>query len=500
MESKTGAPDQLFSVDFGIVFFIDRNRGFFYLDKTVTKFNSTAEIPAGGALFWTNYSAYDLSKKGLKDSRFIKDNFFEMRMTLILKEFSLDIKDFISKESSNEENIKKSFSLMSDIFMGVIAFIDRFLLVGDVAKQLSIVDIFSYNSLAQAIYACATNDVKLVNVKKAVNDIVSNSAELLPSAVAACSRSWVPTEEHPDAPRRDELQTKPVVFNQQRQVFVNSLIKNSIPSGNWRKVSLSELNSPIEYVKENYAKNKAMFCRINFKKTSPIISRLLAFGGVKSNDNFLGSTMFNWLTGVELMVLEEHLEDYQISDILIADDTAEHPLFSLYQKIQDECNSVGSGWSLSFLPGFIEMHLLESINKEYYVSGKSCKSPAGAYLSSLIKLKTLLLALESSSAGELQDLKVDSWWVFAYGMGRVVIRVPQFDESITPDNFDDRVSRVATESLLSPPILHCQTFEYIKKPDKNSIERTHSYMHSMGYLDKLIEMNNEILVKLNKKN
>ncbi|MBW5288887.1 MAG: hypothetical protein Rpha_1251 [Candidatus Ruthia sp. Apha_13_S6] len=52
----------------------------FYLNENLVKFNSTAEIPAGNTLFWTNYSGYDLSKNGLKDSRFIKDNFFEIRM------------------------------------------------------------------------------------------------------------------------------------------------------------------------------------------------------------------------------------------------------------------------------------------------------------------------------------------------------------------------------------------------------------------------------------
>ncbi|WP_201342059.1 hypothetical protein [Abyssogena phaseoliformis symbiont] len=68
------------------------------------------------------------------------------------------------------------------------------------------------------------------------------------------------------------------------------------------------------------------------QKTSPIISRLLAFGGIKSSNNFLGDTMFNWLTEFELITLKDHLEDYQISDILIADDTVEHSLFLLYQK------------------------------------------------------------------------------------------------------------------------------------------------------------------------
>ncbi|MBW5288888.1 hypothetical protein [Abyssogena phaseoliformis symbiont] len=76
------------------------------------------------------------------------------------------------------------------------------MLVDDVAKQLSIIDIFSYDSFAQAIYACATNDIKLINIKKAVNDIVSNSAELLPDTIVACSRSWISTEEHPDAPKK----------------------------------------------------------------------------------------------------------------------------------------------------------------------------------------------------------------------------------------------------------------------------------------------------------
>lgn len=489
-------PNQLLNIDFGIVFFIDRDRGFFYLNKTLIKFNSTADIPAGNVLFWTNYSGYDLSKNGLKDSRFIKDNFFEMRMVLILKEFGLDIKGFVSKESSSQDNLELSFSLLYDILTGVVAFANKFLLVGDVAKQLSVIDIFSYDSFAQATYACATNDINLINVKKAISDIGSNSAELLPDAIAACSRSWISTEEHPDAPRRDELQTKPVVFNQQRQLFVNFLIKESIPSGNWQKVPLSEFDDPIEYVKENQAKGKAMFCRVNFKRTSPIISRLLAFGGIKNNNNFLGSTMFNWLTGLELIALKDHLEDYQISDILIADATVAHPLFSLYQKIQDECNAPGNGWSLSFLPGFIEMHLLEAINKEYYINGKSSKSAAGAYLNSLIKLKTLLSALQSSSSGELQELKVDSWWVFAYGMGRIVIRVPKLNESITPDNFDDRVSRVAQKSFLSPPILNCQTFEHVKKPEQNSVELIHAYMCSMGYLDKLIIMNKNILLKL----
>ncbi|MBW5288890.1 MAG: hypothetical protein Rpha_1254 [Candidatus Ruthia sp. Apha_13_S6] len=42
--------------------------------------------------------------------------------------------------------------------------------------------------------------------------------------------------------------------------------------------------------------------------------------------------MFNWLTEFELITLKDHLEDYQISDILIADDTVEHSLFLLYQK------------------------------------------------------------------------------------------------------------------------------------------------------------------------
>lgn len=66
--------------------------------------------------------------------------------------------------------------------------------------------------------------------------------------------------------QKNELQTKPVVFNHQRQVFVNFLIKESIPSDNWQKVSLSEFDEPIKYVEENQAKGKAMFCRVNFKK------------------------------------------------------------------------------------------------------------------------------------------------------------------------------------------------------------------------------------------
>ncbi|MBW5288891.1 MAG: hypothetical protein Rpha_1255 [Candidatus Ruthia sp. Apha_13_S6] len=142
------------------------------------------------------------------------------------------------------------------------------------------------------------------------------------------------------------------------------------------------------------------------------------------------------------------------------------------------------------------MHLLESINKGYYINGRSSKSAAGAYLNSLIKLKTLLSALQSSSTGEFQDLQTDSWWVFAYGMDKVVIRAPQLNESITPDNFYDRVSRVAQISQLSPPILYWQTFEHVKKPEQNSVELMHAYMCSMGYLDKFITMNKNILLKL----
>lgn len=444
------------NLSFGIVY-LQEHQGFMFFKDKLTQINGTEDVPSGSNLFWCNLTGFELYQRGLTESRFIKDDFFDLRIRVILKELGLDIIKLTSgfEYKNNIKDITKALSFVNDILEGVVVFSQKYLLTGESRESLQLKDIFSYNTFAQAVYACKTKDFKLSIIKENINDIFKNSDELLVEAVEALSRSWVVAESSDDMPSKQEAQLSTVMFIQHRQDLFKEIMSIEIPKGRWTEISLEDINNDADAFLEKNS-NKLIMCRIAFEKTDPALSSLLNFGGIKQGLN-IASVMNNWMTITELNALKSHLINYSIVNILICEDSGPHPMLGLYQQVKQELGLVGSGWSTSYLSGFLEMHLFESINKKAYFNNLNVKSPAGAYLTSVYRLYSLLFALNVSAEGKGAMKTVDCFWVFAYGMGKVGVRIPLPQDASTT-NFDDRVAVVSQKTKLIPPVLKCLSF------------------------------------------
>lgn len=84
----------------------------------------------------------------------------------------------------------------------------------------------------------------------------------------------------------------------------------------------------------------------------------------------------------------------------------------------------GSGWKISWLSGFIKCHIYHALTQKYFVDSVKMYSTQAAFLLEELKLASMTFAIKAITAGEFENFSEDRFWVFAYGHGRVAIRVP----------------------------------------------------------------------------
>ncbi len=471
----------------GVVYFNEDKTAFLYFDGNLTHINGTEDVPSGNSLFLCNLTGYELDRKGLSNSRFIKDDFFDLRIKVMLKEVGLDIVKLTDglELKNNLDDIAKSLGFILSIFKGSALFVEKYLLVDGVSESVQIRDIFAYNSFAQAIYACTTQDFKLRTINAAVKDIFDKSPDILLECTTALSKNWIVAESDNSMPSKQECALQTVVLTEHRQSLFASLISKKIPSGVWTEVDLENAD-----VEEYLSSDKHILMRITFQKTDEVLSSLLNFGGIKQGLD-IGSIMNNWMTVEEFLAVKEYLSEYSIVNMLVCEDSAHHPLLEVHQKIVADLDVKGAGWNMSYLAGFLEMHMYEAINK------KTCISPASAYSASMYRLKSLVSAIQTSMIGKEGRMKTTDWfWVFAYGLGKVSIRVP-VPEQASSTNFDDRVAIIAKQVNLIPPVLNCLSyFEEVPKDAGLTPQNMLRWLHSTGNLSKMMTLTQQTTEQL----